>query len=558
MTPVPIQPIRVAGVTGEGFARVSVIRLDILLQQVSLRKRAACSRHATDRAASYNMRMSRAVLVSVIVAGALSLSAVRGAQSPPPAGVDRASILAMFARAYYPGRSGQVMLAPRDGIVITTTDPNYPFMHGSPWDYDTRIPLVFHGAPFFREGRYDDVVSQQVIAPTLASLLKLPMPVTTTGRAVAHALDPDAPAPRAVFLAVLDAFRADYLDRHAGSLPTLGRLRREGADFSEARVNYLPTATAVAHATIATGTDPSIHGINVNLRFNAITGKAEDPFPPDTTPPVMVPTLADLWNLETAGRAVIAAQGSLYYAPAGLAGHGACMSNGRKVIMSAYSTSTGVWVTNTDCFRLPEYLAGLNSKTVWESVGGRWSGHAITGPSEVRRSAIFARFEADALLAIIRNEPFGADDVTDLLLANFKTPDFVGHKFGPDSPELAETLAVLDQQLARILEALDAKVGRDRYVVVITADHGMPAEPPGGGRVFADDVSAAINARFDPIERRVVQLYEESNGQIYLDRSRLKALGFDLDDVARFLEQQSYIAAAFTEDEVRAAASPAG
>jgi predicted AlkP superfamily pyrophosphatase or phosphodiesterase len=500
--------------------------------------------------------MPRAALVSAIAVGAVSLSTVWGAQPPARTpGVDRASILAMFARAYYPGRSGQVMLAPREGVVITTTDPNYPFMHGSPWDYDTRIPLIFHGAPFFREGRYGDAVSQQVIAPTVAALLKLPMPVTTTGRAVTRALDPAAPAPRAVFIAVLDAFRADYLDRHAAALPTLDRLRREGANFTEARVNYLPTATAVAHATISTGTDPAIHGINVNLRFNAITGKAEDPFPPDTTPPVMVPTLADLWNLETAGRAVIAAQGSLYYAPAGLAGHGACMSNGRKVIMSAYSTSTGGWVTNPDCFRLPEYLAAANARTVWEGAGGRWWAHDITGPTEVRRSAIFARFEAEALLAVIRNEPFGADDVTDLLLANFKTPDFVGHKFGPDSPELAETLAVLDAQLARILEALDARIGKDRYVVVITADHGMPPEPPRGGRVFAEDVTAALNARFDPLEKRVVQLFEESNGQIYLDRSRLRALGFGLADVAGFLEEQPYIAAAFTEDDVRAAAS---
>lgn len=502
--------------------------------------------------------MVRAVLALLALTLFVPFVTAKGSQAPgsrQAPRIDRASILAMFARAYYPGRSGQVMIAPREGVVLTVQDPNYGFMHGSPWDYDTRIPMIFHGAPFVREGRYPDVVSQQVIAPTLARLLGMPMPATTTGRAQLQALEPGAPRPRLVFVAVLDGFRADYLDRHASSLPTITRIRRGGADFGEARVDYLPTATAVAHSTISTGTDPAIHGINVNLQFNTITGKSEDPFPPDRTPPVMVPTLADLWSLESGGRAVIAAQGSLYYAPAGLAGHGACMANGRPVIMAAYSTATGGWVSNKDCFRLPEYLLAMNARSVWEGMEGRWLGHDVTGPTQVRRSSTFARFEVEALLAILRNEPFGADDVADLLLVNLKTPDFVGHKYGPDSSEIAETLAVLDRELARVFEALDAKVGKDRYVTVVTADHGMPPEPAKGERIFSFEIESLINGRFDPAEKRVVQLYEESNAQIFLDRTRLGALGFELADVARFLEDQPFIAAAFTETEVRAAAS---
>ena len=56
--------------------------------------------------------------------------------------------LNMFARGYFPGRSGQLFIVPREGDFITERDPLYVFMHGSPWDYDTRIPLLFHGAPF--------------------------------------------------------------------------------------------------------------------------------------------------------------------------------------------------------------------------------------------------------------------------------------------------------------------------------------------------------------------------------------------------------------------------
>ena len=78
-------------------------------------------------------------------------------------------------------------------------------------------------------------------------------------------------------------------------------------------------------------------------------------------------------------------------------------------------------------------------------------GHDIGNPDAVSRSALFPKFEADALVAMIENEPLGANGTTALLLANLKAPDFVGHQFGPDSAELRETLAEQDRQLARIL-----------------------------------------------------------------------------------------------------------
>ena len=67
---------------------------------------------------------------------------------------------------------------------------------------------------------------------------------------------------------VLDGMRADYLDRFSAELPTLTRLRREGAAFDHARVTYAPSITSAGHATIATGTFPSIHGVFQNAWFD--------------------------------------------------------------------------------------------------------------------------------------------------------------------------------------------------------------------------------------------------------------------------------------------------
>src|SRR5437762_10943877 len=53
----------------------------------------------------------------------------------------RQRFLEMFARAYFPGRTGQLLIVPREGDLITRADVAY--MHGSPWAYDVAIPLMF-------------------------------------------------------------------------------------------------------------------------------------------------------------------------------------------------------------------------------------------------------------------------------------------------------------------------------------------------------------------------------------------------------------------------------
>ena len=66
----------------------------------------------------------------------------RDAESSTPA---RQRILEMLSHSYYPGRTAQIVIVPREGDFITRPDPDYEFMHGSPWSYDVAIPLFFVG-----------------------------------------------------------------------------------------------------------------------------------------------------------------------------------------------------------------------------------------------------------------------------------------------------------------------------------------------------------------------------------------------------------------------------
>jgi predicted AlkP superfamily pyrophosphatase or phosphodiesterase len=80
-------------------------------------------------------------------------------------------------RSFHPRRSGDVLfcLEPYD------IEGSVPATHGSPWDYDTHVPLLVlsqgkASASRVPVGRYDRLVSPACIAPTVAALLHLPPP----------------------------------------------------------------------------------------------------------------------------------------------------------------------------------------------------------------------------------------------------------------------------------------------------------------------------------------------------------------------------------------------
>jgi len=486
--------------------------------------------------------------------GASDGDVVRSRRATPADTAARQRFLEMFARAYFPGRTGQLLIVPREGDFITRPDADVTYMHGSPWAYDVSIPILFVGPPV-RRGVYRGPAVQQDVAPTLAAALGVSMPPTATGRAL-PVLRTGFVRPRAVMLLVLDGMRRDYFDRYKQFMPTLDALRRRGAWFSHARVNFIPTNTAVGHSTISTGADPRVHGITGVSVYDHVHHERHDMFTGATPSDLLALTLADVWQLATNGRAIILAQGSIDRAATPLAGHGACQVNGTTIVLASYDQQTGDWHANPDCFRLPEYLKDQNSKTLW-AADGEWMGHKIDSPAAVRYSALFPSFEADAMTEMIEREPVGEDDVADLILLNYKCADFVGHKYGPDSKELRATLAEMDRQLARILGALEAKVGND-YLLAVTADHGMPSEPSSPDRRhLVPSVVDLLHEKFDPEAKQLITSFEAENCQIYVDLDRLSQLGLTLRDLASFLESQPFLFAVFTDDDVRRAADAA-
>jgi predicted AlkP superfamily pyrophosphatase or phosphodiesterase len=79
--------------------------------------------------------------------------------------------------------------------------------------------------------------------------------------------------------------------------------------------------------------------------------------------------------------------------------------------------------------------------------------------------------------ALAESFRLGKRGTTDVLAVSFSSPDLVGHQFGPDSQEVRDMLAHLDRTIGQLLGRLDALVGRNQYVVALTADHGVTEIP---------------------------------------------------------------------------------
>lgn len=83
----------------------------------------------------------------------------------------------------------------------------------------------------------------------------------------------------------------------------------------------------------------------------------------------------------------------------------------------------------------------------------------------------------DFAYAAIEGEKLGQRGETDFLAISFSSTDYIGHRFGPPSVEVEDTYLRLDQDLAKFFEYLDKTVGKDQYVVFLTADHGVAEVP---------------------------------------------------------------------------------
>lgn len=252
-------------------------------------------------------------------------------------------------------------------------------MHGSPWNYDTDVPIIFYGKGI-KKGYLGGQASLIDIAPTLAYLCGVQPPSAAKGRVLHEILRPEVASwdieqrPKVVVLFSLDQGRNDYLNIYGNSFPFLKKhIIAKGAAFAHGKINYAKTETAVGHASVGTGTIPGLHGIignNILMADGSFPlaiddGNAKPNFGHGNLSPhnILVPTLADELDRRYNNRSIILSSSSYGRAAIGIAGHGAyykdrdhSYTGADKDIVFQCNLYTGAPYTNTDFYFLPDYL----------------------------------------------------------------------------------------------------------------------------------------------------------------------------------------------------------
>ena len=86
--------------------------------------------------------------------------------------------------SFFPGRSGDIFFQLKENWIFHgPTGTN----HGSPWKYNTHVPLLFYGSGI-KPGFYEEAVSIADIVPTVAHIIKVDMPEEVQGKVLEGAL----------------------------------------------------------------------------------------------------------------------------------------------------------------------------------------------------------------------------------------------------------------------------------------------------------------------------------------------------------------------------------
>ena len=362
-----------------------------------------------------------------------------------------------------------------------------------------------------------------------------------------------ADRPRLVVLVSIDQFRRDYVQRYGAHWTGgLARLVKEGAFFEAAAYPYFHTVTCPGHATTSTGVYPATHGLPLNAWWDrdkardtpctddsgakAIGHKAgpNAPSGAHSAHLLRAPTLADVLRQQITPTPRVVSMSMKPRAAIMLAGQA-----GDAVIW--YSTEGGPTTSTAYTSKpIPFVTEFARNNPTPAELTGAWTlmlpreqyQHEDDGPGEDPPDGWTTEFPhpltqtrtdgrvmsywqstpaADAYIgrlakAAIDELKLGGKSL-DYLGVSFSTLDSVGHGFGPDSHEVQDTLLRLDKTLGDLLAHLDAKVGKGRYVLALTGDHGVAplperrrAQREDGGRVnlkaLAIEIEAALAARW--------------------------------------------------------------
>ena len=370
--------------------------------------------------------------------------------------------------------------------------------------------------------------------------------------------------PKLIVGLVVDQMRWDYLYRFQDEYGEGGlkRLLREGHSFENTMINYVPTVTAIGHASIYTGSTPALHGICGNNFFidgkevyccgdSTVRGVGSDSKKSQMSPHnLLASTIGDELKLATDFRSRVFGVAIKDRAAILPAGHSAD---------AAYwwDTTVGHFISSSYYMdRLPEWVERFNKQN-------------NTKPRfEIVNDNLGVTMTFRMAEALLENEQLGQRGQTDMLAVSISSTDAVGHQVGIDGPEIHSVYKQLDKDLAHFLDELDRVIGRGQYLLFLSADHGgahnynylQNHRIPAAGMESWSMLKPLNNHLKTVFSIDKDLFYGENMARFYLNHELTAALGLDEERVkgeaAKWLKRDKRVLEVVDFDKAATAALP--
>jgi predicted AlkP superfamily pyrophosphatase or phosphodiesterase len=418
-------------------------------------------------------------------------------------------------------------------------------------------------------------------------------------------LPPDKP--RLVIGIVVEELNYNQLEKFHDKLGENGikRLINEGTYFKNASYEYLLTQSAPGHATIATGAEPSFHGITSDdwyiplknelinctkdINVNATGGSFESGLHSPVN--LLVSTFSDELAMATNKKAKVFGVGLRESSAILSAGHAANAAfwfdntTGTWMSSSYYINTLPVWVNDFNAMKfsdtylnstwnllrpakdyvdcLPDsnsFEAGFNNINYFpydlKKLRSKNVFNYKNDYSLLRETPFGNSLTTDFAIRLIQNERLGKNDVTDYLSICYSATDYIGHRFGPSSMEMGDAILRLDDDIKKLLTFLNDSIGKKNILVYFTAAHGISEIPTVLERNRIPSGYFQQNQALQLLKSYLNAVYGEgdwvkgfSERQVFLNRTLIEDARLSLDDVqkkvARFLVQFTGVEAAY-------------
>lgn len=421
--------------------------------------------------------------------------------------------------------------------------------------------------------------------------------------------------PKLVVGLVVDQMRWDYLYRYYDKYQEGGfkRLINQGYSLNNVMIPYVPTVTAIGHASIYTGSVPSIHGIAGNDWTDKATGKsiyctADASVEPVGTASKKVGQHSprNLWSTTITDQLRLGTNFKGQVVGVSLKDRASILPAGHNPTGAFwYDETTGGFITSSYYMKeLPQWVKKFNDQKVAENLVKNgwntllpidqytestrddvpWENPVGSAKKPVFPYTNLAKDFADGKKGVIRTTPFGntltlqfaktvldgyqlgADDITDFLAINLASTDYVGHSYGPNSIEVQDTYLRLDRDFAEFFKYLDQKVGEGNYLVFISADHGgahsegFMEENKMMTGFFDEGLDQILLEGLEKKFKVKNLVYPIDNYQVYINRTVAEANDIDIEDakkeVVKLLKKQPNILYVVDLDEVAESSVP--